>query len=146
MKNLFIMLIPILFIQATQRSPLTGSWQLVKENACMNLDTTSLGPSSDTEKELLGAMQSSSQTSVARVIKFTNKGTGEDGVFTKGNRKSTDRNKFTYRLSGDQLFLTDSKSGIILQTLIIDVLTDTDLQFHDASRTCEIKAFTRIRQ
>lgn len=119
---------------------IVGTWQLVGEKTCLESQMTE----SSTEQELKQSM-SSERSSVARVIKFKNNGTGEEGIFTAGSRKGGSMNAFRYRVNGKEILLLDKKSGTILQTLVMDEFSSTALRVHISNKDCETKSFTRIK-
>ncbi len=120
---------------------LVGTWQLTNEASCLQTDS----PLSDTEKELLPMMGGSSDSRVARIIRFDAKGRGEESIFMAGRKKGADRMPFRYRVDDRQLQLLDTKSGMMTRGLVIDSLTQSVLIFHDARKECEKKTFSRIR-
>ncbi len=120
---------------------LIGTWQLTEEKTCF----TASFEKSDTEKELEQSMSKGSQTAVAKIIKFEKKGTGEEGIFSKGRKKGTSLTSFKYSVKDKELQLLDSKSGIITQRFIIDEVSETTLKIHDALKDCEVKVFSRIK-
>jgi len=120
---------------------LIGTWQLTEEKTCF----TASFEKSDTEKELEQSMSKGSQTVVAKIIKFEKKGTGEEGVFSKGKKKGASLTSFKYSVKDKELQLLDSKSGIITQRFIIDEVSETTLKIHDAMKDCEVKVFSRVK-
>jgi hypothetical protein len=118
---------------------LVGSWQLIEEKTCFQ----STMKESDTELELKDGMGASRQA-VARMITFSEKGKGEEGIFSQGKKKGSDMNKFNYRVTGQELQFLDKKSGMATQRFIIDELSATTLRFHNALKDCEVKTFTRV--
>src|SRR5688572_16819771 len=80
---------------------IVGTWQLTNEETCFQ--SQSRFAESDTEKELASGLGSTSKTSVARLISFTNKGNGEEGVFSKGKKKGSGTTSFRYKVSGNEL-------------------------------------------
>lgn len=118
---------------------LVGSWQLIDEKTCFQREMKE----SDTELELKGAMGASRQ-SVTRIITFSKKGTGEEGIFSEGKKKGSDVNKFSYRVAGQELQFVDKKSGMITERFIIDEVSTSTLIFHNSLKDCEVKTFTRI--
>jgi hypothetical protein len=141
MKTRIALLVSLLaMVIATQAQSLVGTWQVVEEKTCFDAQFIE----SETEKELKKDMGSTRST-VARVITFKKNGSGEEGIFSAGNKKGADKTTFTYRLTGMDLQLIDKKSGIMTQQLVIDELTATTLRFHLAAKDCEIKSLTRIK-
>jgi hypothetical protein len=117
-----------------------GTWQLTEDKTCFQ----SPFEKSDTEKELESSM-GNSKNAVAKIIRFDKKGTGEEGIFSKGKKKGTDNNPFQYTIVGNELQFKDKKSGIITQRFVIDELTETTLKIHNTMKDCETKNFTRIK-
>jgi hypothetical protein len=100
---------------------------------------------SDTEKELEGAMGSTSASSVAKLIIFKKDGYGQEGIFSVGKKKGADMDEFKYKFSGQELNFTDKKSGLLTRRFIVDELTETSLKIHDAKKECEIREFSRVK-
>ncbi|MFM7487739.1 MAG: hypothetical protein ACKO13_12575, partial [Cytophagales bacterium] len=80
-----LMMAFLLSLSASYGQGLIGTWQLTEEKTCF----TTQFEKSDTEKELEQSMSKGSRTAVARIIKFEKKGTGEEGIFTKGKKKGS---------------------------------------------------------
>lgn len=141
MKTSIIVLVSLVGMAfAAPAQSLVGTWQVIEEKTCFDAQFSE----SETEKELKKDM-GSTQNTVARVITFKKNGTGEEGIFSSGLRKGTDKSSFNYRLTGTTLQLLDKKSGIMTQQLVIDELSATTLRFHLAAKDCEIKTLTRIK-
>lgn len=119
---------------------LIGTWQLTEDKTCFQAQFEK----SDVEKELEQSM-GASKNAVAKLITFDKKGTGEEGIFSQGNKKGVGKSFFKYDVKGKELHLMDKKSGIITQRFIIDELTESTLVIHNAMKDCEIKTFSRIK-
>jgi len=139
MRPLIIIFI-LLFSHLAFSQSLTGTWQLIDEKTCFQSEMKE----SDTELELKDAM-GASRNSVARLLKFSSKGTGEEGIFSQGKKKGEKLNSFEYRVVGQELQFIDKKSGMATQRFIIDELSESTLRFHNALKDCEIKTFTRVK-
>jgi uncharacterized protein YwbE len=120
---------------------IVGTWQLTAEKTCFESNMQI----SETEKELLPQMGSTSATTVARTIRFDQKGTGEEGIFSVGKKKASGKSTFRYKINGQELLLLDSKSGMMTRGLVIDTLTQSTLKFHTTAKECERKTFIRIK-
>ena len=125
----------------SQAQSLVGTWQLTEEKTCFQSNIKE----SETEKELLPMMNSSGNSSVARLIKFDKKGNGEDGIFSVGKKKGAGMASFKYTVHSNELLLLDAKSGIMTQQLIIDELSESTLRVHNAKSDCETKTFSKIK-
>ncbi len=117
-----------------------GTWQLTDDQTCLKAQFEK----SETEKELEKSM-GSTQTGVAKLIRFDKKGSGEEGIFSVGKKKGAGMTSFQYDVKGNELFLKDKKSGIITQRFIIDEVTESTLKIHNALKDCEVKIFSRVK-
>ncbi|MBS1491846.1 MAG: hypothetical protein JSS93_15095 [Bacteroidetes bacterium] len=118
-----------------------GTWQQTDRKTCFQNQMKE----SDTEKELESMMGSHAQSTVAKLIVFKKDGSGQEGIFEAGKKKGNDKNDFQYKVQGQELQLTDKKSGIIIQRFIIDELTENSLKIHDAVKDCETRTFVRAK-
>lgn len=139
MRSLIIILLSLTFAMAKGQS-IVGTWQLTDEKPCIEQQIEE----SDTEKELLKSFGSSS-SAVAKIIKFGPKGTGEEGIFSTGKKKGSNRESFRYRVQGNELQFLDKKSGMITERFTIDELTSSTMRFHRVGRDCEVRSFSRIK-
>ncbi len=139
MKTLIFTAFTALVSTITYSQSLVGTWQLTDEKTCFQNEMDE----SETERELKGSM-SGSRNSVARILIFTNKGTGEEGIAVKGKKKLSNATSFLYRLTANQLLFVDKKSQIATQQLIVDELTETTLRLHNARKECETRTFIRV--
>jgi hypothetical protein len=139
MKKLLFVLMAVISLQLQAQS-VVGTWQLVEEQTCLQV----LFEKSETEKELEQSM-GSSKNAVAKLIRFDKKETGEEGIFSQGNKKGTGMNSFRYNVKGNELRFLDKKSGIITQRFVIDELTESSLKIHNAMKDCEVKIFSRAK-
>jgi len=140
MKNLLGLGLALISWSAIGQS-LEGTWQLTENKTCFQAEMKE----SDTEKELESMMGSNSKSSVAKLIIFKKDGSGQEGIFSTGNKKGSNMTSFKYKLSGQELLFTDKKSGLITQRFAIDELTGTSLKIHDAVKECESKAFVKVK-
>lgn len=139
MKYFILIVFMIAFAEIKAQS-LVGTWQQIENKTCFESQL----PESQTEKELLNDMGSNSKTSVAKLIKFDTKGRGEEGIFSKGKKKGSSKTAFQYKVNGNELLLLDKKSGIMTQHFVIDELSESTLQIHDAAKDCETRTFSRV--
>jgi hypothetical protein len=139
MKKLLFVLMAVISLQLQAQS-VVGTWQLVEEQTCLQVQFEK----SETEKELEQSM-GSSKNAVAKLIRFEKKGTGEEGIFSQGNKKGKGMNSFRYNVRGNELRFLDKKSGIITQRFVIDELTESTLKIHNAMKDCEVRFFSRVK-
>lgn len=140
MKKIVFTSLFLLALFSGYSQSLVGTWQLSDEKTCFQAEMKE----SDTERELRDAM-GASRNAVARLIKFSAKGTGEEGVFSTGKKKGSGMTPFNYRMSGEELQFIDKKSGIATQRFIIDELSASTLRLHNALKDCETKTFIRVK-
>jgi hypothetical protein len=132
---------------------IVGKWQLSEQKTCFQAEMKEKDDAkkeddkvSATEKELSSQMGSSSATSVAQVMTLDAKGGGEQGVImAMGKKKTTTKNSFKYRLSGQEFQFLDKRSGLVTERWVIEELTETSLKVHDAARDCETKTYLKIK-
>jgi hypothetical protein len=139
MKKLLFVLMAVISLQLQAQS-VVGTWQLVEEQTCLQVQFEK----SETEKELEQSM-GSSKNAVAKLIRFEKKGTGEEGIFSQGNKKGKGMNSFRYNVRGNELRFLDKKSGIITQRFVIDELTESTLKIHNAMKDCEVRILSRVK-
>ena len=137
----FLTVMVIAAFASGQAQSLVGTWQQMENKTCFESQL----PESETEKELLPDMKGSSQTSVAKLIRFDAKSRGEEGIFSKGKKKGSSMTAFQYKVTGNELLLLDKKSGIMTQHFVIDELSESILKIHDFEKDCESRTFSRIR-
>lgn len=147
MKTLFLMTALIASAVGAQAQSIVGKWQLSEQKTCFqaSLASESEKKESDTEKELSSAMSSASSTAVAKVMTLTDKGDGEEGIFSTGKKKASSKSTFRYQISGEEFFTIDKKSGVVTSRWVIDELTDTSLKMHDAAKECETKTYIKVK-
>jgi hypothetical protein len=143
MKTLALLTL-ICLSYVSQAQSIVGTWQLTEEKTCFQSEIQTQFEQSETEKELSAGMGSTSKTSVAKLITFTSKGKGQEGIFSKGKKKG-ETSDFRYQVKGGEIQFLDRKSGMITSRYVIEELSGSVLRFHDAERDCEVKAFTRVK-
>ncbi len=139
MKLILASAIAFCFSHLSLSQSLIGTWQLIDEKTCFQSEMKE----SSTELELKDGMGASRQA-VAKIITFGKKETYEEGIYSQGKKKGSNKNKSNYRVTGQELQLLDKKSGIATQRFIIDELSASTLRFHNSLKDCEVKTFTRL--
>ena len=119
---------------------IVGTWQQTAEKTCLQQNFKE----SETEKELTPLMGPSG-TTVAKQIVFTDKGSGSEGIFSKGVKKGSSKNEFRYAVRGSELQFLDKKSGLMTQRFVIDSLTESTMVIHNAIKECEARMFSRVK-
>ncbi len=126
---------------ALRAQSIVGTWQQTETTTCFAAELKE----SPTEQELLKDMGDNSSTSVAKLIRFDNKGRGDEAIFSAGKKKPGDKADFQYKINGNELMMLDKKSGIITMRFVIDELTESTLRIHDAVKDCETRSFARVK-
>lgn len=150
MINPFIMktIIAITFlIVAAAASPcdaqsIMGTWQLVKQSNCIEDE---ISAESSTEQELLNDMKGQSGPT-AQVVRFKEKGAGEESSRILYKKKSANSKNFLYKHNGETLMILDKKSQTIAETYSVDKLSADSLILSNANRSCDIKIFLKIKE
>lgn len=139
MRNVSILIALLLPAQLFAQG-LVGTWQQTENKTCFQSQLKE----SDTEKELTQAM-GASRNAIAKIVTFDEKGRGEEGIFSQGKKKGSNKTEFRYQVNDNELQYLDKKSGMITSRFIIDELTSTTLRLHNAMRDCEIQVYTRVK-
>jgi hypothetical protein len=121
--------------------PIQGTWQLVKTANCMD---DKLQADSDAEQELLDEMKGLSGPS-SRVVRFKEKGVGEESTRILNKKKTVNGKNFLYKMNGETLLILDKRSQTISDSYSIDKLTPDSLILSNATRACEIRFFVKIK-
>jgi hypothetical protein len=121
---------------------LIGTWQLVKQSTCLSEE---LGEEDAETEELVLDMQSQS-SGTNSVIRFKDNSSGEENVRIINSRKSSRLNTFLYKFDGNNLYLLDKKSKLLLGSYTIENFTADSLIFSNAARPCETRVFVKISE
>jgi hypothetical protein len=121
---------------------LLGTWQLVKQTKCIESE---LGSSDNSEEDLVAEMKSQSGP-YAQVIRFREKGAGDESGRVLNRKKTTNSKNFLYKHNGETLLILDKKSQTIAETFSIDKLSADSLILSNATRSCDIQIFVKIRE
>ncbi len=117
-----------------------GTWQMTKQTTCL----TSEIKMTSGQDSLLTEMQSRSGAS-AQIVKFKEKGAGEESVRILNKSKYADGRNFLYRFDGQSLHILDKKSRTLVESYTVDKIAADSLILSNASRPCETKIFIKIR-
>jgi hypothetical protein len=137
----YLTLVLITAFAEMRAQSIAGTWQQMENKTCFESQL----PESQTEKELLPGMSSASQTAVAKLIRFDARNRGEEGIFSKGQKKGSSMTAFQYKVTGNELLVLDKKSGIMTHHFVIDELSESTLKIHDAVKDCESRTFSRVK-
>jgi hypothetical protein len=109
-----------------------GTWQLTKQTTCLANEIQM----TDAEDSLVTQMNSRSGAS-ARIVKFKEKGAGEQSVRILNKSKYADGKNFLYRFDGSDLHILDKKSQTLIQSYTVDKLAGDSLIVSNAARPCD---------
>jgi hypothetical protein len=121
---------------------LIGTWQLVKQTTCLSDELG--GEDAETEELVLDMQSQSSGTN--SVIRFKDNSSGEENVRIIDSRKSSRLNTFLYKFDGNNLYLLDKKSKLLLGSYTVENFTADSLIFSNAARPCETRVFVKISE
>lgn len=119
-----------------------GNWQLVKQTNCMD---DHLMIDSDSTQELIDEMKSMS-SALPQVVKFREKGAGEESTRILNKKKTANNKTFNYKFNGNMLLILDKKSQTITANYTVDKISADSLILSHASRPCETRIFLKIKE
>lgn len=119
-----------------------GTWQLVKETSCME---NGLKPEPDSVSSLIMEMKEIS-SATPQIIKFKEKGVGEENTRILNRRKSANSRNFLYKMNGEILLILDKKSQTISESYAVDKISRDSLVISNSSRPCDIKFLVKIKE
>lgn len=140
MKFLLLILSSLFSIPVATGQSLIGTWQLVNQTNCVDDE---LGEEDEDTEELIGDMKSR-DSGTNSVIRFKDNTNGEENIRMIGSRKSTRMNSFMYKFDGNNIYLLDKKSKLLLGSYIVESITPDSLIFSNAARVCEMKVFVKV--
>ena len=120
---------------------IVGTWQLVEKTSCLDDDVQD----EDEEiAELIEEMKSMSG-GTNRVIVFKDNLSGEENVKIFESRKAHKMNNFLYKIDGNNLYILDKKSRLLVGSYEVERLSTDSLVFSHMKRPCETRIFVRVR-
>src|SRR5258706_3748385 len=102
MKTILSFVLALISCSAFSQS-IQGTWQLTDSKTCFQTNMQE----SDTEKEITSMMDSNSTSTVAKLIIFKTDGSGQEGIFSVGEKKGSVMQSFQYKSSVQELNFTD---------------------------------------
>ena len=136
-----VIVVALLLTNASLKAQtILGTWQLTQQTTCLSneIKTTSA------EDSLVNQMKSHSGAS-ARIIRFKEKGAGEENVRILNKSKHADGKNFLYRFDGANLHILDKKSRTLVDSYNVDKIAGDSLIVSNSARPCDTKIFIRIR-
>jgi hypothetical protein len=131
----------IIYQQANAQT-IVGTWQLVKQTSCLEDD---MPLENDTIEDMMMKMNAMSDAT-PQVIKFKEKGTGEESTRILGKRRSANDKNFLYKFDTETLYILDKKSQTIIDAYTVDKFSSDSLILSNASMACETKIFVKIKE
>lgn len=123
-----------------QAQSILGTWQLTKQTTCL----TSEIKMTNAEDSLLTDMKSRSGAS-QQIVKFKEKGAGEESVRILNKSRFKDGKTFLYRFDGESLHILDKKSRTIIESYQVEKMGGDSLIVSSIARPCDTKIFLKIR-
>lgn len=139
MKVFVITLFITLATFIVKAQSIVGTWQLVDQTTCLENEM----PSDDNETASLEEDLKNMSSGTPRVIRFKENQSGEESVHIVDSRKSSKMNNFLYKVDGNNLYILDKKSRLLLGSYEIEKLTADSLVFSNAARACETRILIR---
>jgi hypothetical protein len=137
--TLLVGLLCISFISAGQS--LLGTWQLIKETTCLEDEMTA---GNDSAQEMLNNMKSMSSPT-AQIIKFKEKGQGEENTRILTKKRAANNKNFLYKFNGERLLILDKKSQTLSESYSVDKFSSDSLILSNTARACETKILIKIK-
>jgi hypothetical protein len=138
--KLFVSVVCLALSTLTQAQSILGTWQLTKQTTCLTSEIKMTAG----QDSLLDEMKSRSGAS-AQIVKFKDKGAGEESIRILNKSKYADGKNFLYRYDGESLHILDKKSRTLVESYVIDKISKDSLIVSSTSRPCETKIFLKIR-
>jgi len=140
MKFTILFLFSFFSISFVSGQSLIGTWQLVNQTNCVDDELED----EDEDTEDLIADMKSRDSGTNSVIRFKDNANGEENIRMIGSRKSTRMNSFMYKFDGNNIYLLDKKSKLLIGSYIVESITPDSLIFSNAARACEMKVFVKV--
>jgi hypothetical protein len=126
----------------SQAQSILGTWQLIKQTTCLE-DEMKTDNSTDA---MVDQMKQMSPAALQQVIRFKEKGSGEESTRILTRRKTANSNKFLYKFNSESLLILDKKSQTITDRFIVEKISSDSLILSSASRPCETHIFLKIKE
>jgi hypothetical protein len=138
--KVFVLFSCLVLSPTVNAQSILGSWQLTKQTTCLASEIKM----TDGEDSLLTDMKSRSGAS-PQIVKFKDKGAGEESTRILNKSKYADRKNFLYRYDGETLHILDKRSRTLIESYLVDKISTDSLIVSSSSRPCETKIFLKIR-
>ena len=142
-NRLFAFSLILVCVQAGFGQTIVGSWQLVKQSSCLEDEMPE--EANDTIDNMMMKMKGMSDAT-PQVIKFKEKGTGEESTRILGKRRSANDRNFLYKFDGETLYILDKKSQTLIDAYTVDKFSTDSLIISNASMACETRIFVKIKE
>jgi hypothetical protein len=141
--NLLLVFALVFFIcKQGNAQTIVGTWQLVKQTSCLEGE---MPLENDTIEDMMMKMNAMSDAT-PQVIKFKEKGTGEESTRILGKRRSANDKNFLYKFDGETLYILDKKSQTLIDSYVVDKFSSDSLILSNTSMACETKIFVKIKE
>ncbi len=140
MKAALIFILSFAFCLAKSQ-PLIGTWQITKQTNCLEREASD---SVQLDANLLKEFSSRSTRS-PKVMSFREDNSAEESIKEPGKKQPKSVKKFHYKRDGNNIYILDKKSHLIVSGLIIETLTSDSLVYYTAGKECEKTFFVRIQ-
>lgn len=120
---------------------IVGDWQVTKQTNCLENEV------SDTLKTDSAMLEARSSHSIhtPKVMSFRADNTGEESIKVQNKKKSANRKKFHYKFDGQNIYILDKKSHLIVSGFVVVTLTADALVYYSEGKECEKTTLVRIK-
>jgi hypothetical protein len=134
-----------LFVQVASKADaqtIIGTWQVVKQTSCLEDEM----PSESDSVENMFADMKSREKPTPQIVRFKEKGSGEESTRILNKRRSANGQHFMYKFDNETLYILDKKSHTLIEAYTVDKFSADSLILSNSSRECETKILLKIKE
>jgi hypothetical protein len=120
---------------------IVGDWQVTNQTNCLENEVSD---TLKTDSAMLEA-RSSHSTRTPKVMSFRADNTGEESIKVQNKKKPANRKKFHYKFDGQNIYILDKKSHLIVSGFVVETLTTDALVYHSEGKECEKTTLVRVK-
>jgi|APTNR8051073442_1049403.scaffolds.fasta_scaffold00018_136 hypothetical protein len=120
---------------------IVGDWQVTKQTNCLENEVYD---TLKTDSEMLEA-RSPHSNHTPKVMSFRADNTGEESIKVQNKKKPANRKKFHYKFDGQNIYILDKKSHLIVGGFVVETLTTDALVYYSEGKECEKTTLVRVK-
>jgi len=120
---------------------IVGDWQVTRQTNCLESE---VNETLKTDSAMLEKFFSST-TPTPKVIIFRADNSGEESIKEKTKKRVSSRKKFHYKFDGQNIYILDKKSHLIVVGFVVERLTTDTLIYHPEGKECERTFLIRVK-